>query len=441
MVGSQFYSNHSTHMKALTKMRIGYARTSTTDKQQDTSIDGQVKQLQDAGCDYVISERKSAFKGVRDGWQELWSLVASGRLREVVVVDQSRMSRSGDDVEFLNACALQNVTVRALSGGVIENETYGGFVMSSIQSVFNEAQSRLTSVKVRDGMKRRREQGFYVCGKVPFGYEYDGEQLVPSAQNWEAARAQWDQLIEMEMNVSGWIRTSGMPWSPKGLRTWINNPILRGTVRGERNKVKALITAEEWSEAQRLLDARKIHRGSRTGQTHVFTSLVKCKSCGKSLHTVVREKINASTRLQCKSVYCEWHGRGIAQSIVRDQVIELLRSQSAAMAKEVDESIQDSGLAAECQEIAELKEKIRQLEELQSAGVPDLNGAIEKCNRELDALYLPTIGPDWSALHELSSLPGVLEKASDAELRVLVLKYISEIIYIGNPREVYVGIV
>ena len=428
-------------MKTLKRMRIGYARTSTTDKQQDTSIEGQVKQLEDAGCDYVISERKSAFKGVRDGWQELWSLVASGRLREVVVVDQSRMSRSGDDVEFLNACALQNVTVRALSGGVIENESYGGFVMSSIQSVFNEAQSRLTSVKVRDGMQRRRDQGFYVCGKVPFGYEYNGEQLVPSKQNWEAAREQWDQLVAMEMNVSGWIRTSGMPWSPRGLRLWINNPILRGTVRGERNKVEALISPEEWSEAQRLLEARKIHRGSRTGQTHVFTSLVKCKNCGKSLHTVVREKINASTRLQCKASHCEWFGRGIAESKVRDQVIAVLRTQSEHMTKIAASTAEESTLASECHEIAELQEKIRKLEELQQSGVPELSSAIEKCNRELDALYLPTIGPDWSSLLELCSLPGALERFPDSDLRTLVLQYISEIIYIGNPTNVEIGVV
>ena len=42
-----------------------------------------------------------------------------GRFRKVgeVVIDQSRLSRSGDDLEFLEACAIKGVTVRALTGG------------------------------------------------------------------------------------------------------------------------------------------------------------------------------------------------------------------------------------------------------------------------------------------------------------------------------------
>ena len=130
-------------------MIVGYARVSTTATTQDISIEGQVKQLKAAGCDRVISERASAYKGGRTGWDELWALVAGGAVKEVLVIDQSRMSRSGDDLEFLNACAQQGVTVRALSGGIIESETYQGFVMSGFQSLMNQADSKLKSVKVR----------------------------------------------------------------------------------------------------------------------------------------------------------------------------------------------------------------------------------------------------------------------------------------------------
>ena len=78
-------------------------------------------------------------------------LVASGKVTEVLVVDQSRLSRSGDDLEFLQACALQKVTVRALTGGVIETETVGGFMQAGIMSVVNQAYSRLNSAKVKMG--------------------------------------------------------------------------------------------------------------------------------------------------------------------------------------------------------------------------------------------------------------------------------------------------
>ena len=108
-----------------TKMRVGYCRVSTTKSEQDISIEGQRQQLLAAGCDEIVSERASAFKGQRKGWTHLWALVASGQVTEVLVVDQSRLSRSGDDIEFLNACSLKGVTVRALTGGIIEVESVG----------------------------------------------------------------------------------------------------------------------------------------------------------------------------------------------------------------------------------------------------------------------------------------------------------------------------
>ena len=92
-------------------MRVGYCRVSTTKSEQDISIEGQQQQLLAAGCDEVIVERASALKGQRKGWTHLWALVASGKVTEVLVVDQSRLSRSGDDIEFLSACSLKGVTV------------------------------------------------------------------------------------------------------------------------------------------------------------------------------------------------------------------------------------------------------------------------------------------------------------------------------------------
>ena len=169
---------------------VGYARVSTTATTQDISIEGQVKQLKAAGC--VISERASAYKGGRTGWDELWALVAGGAVKEVLVIDQSRMSRSGDDLEFLNACAQQGVTVRALSGGIIESETYQGFVMSGFQSLMNQADSKLKSVKVREGIKRRRESGHYASGRVPFGYAYVDGRVVPHQRTGQwPGRCSW----------------------------------------------------------------------------------------------------------------------------------------------------------------------------------------------------------------------------------------------------------
>ena len=139
----------------------------------------------------MIVERASAFKGQRKGWTHLWALVASGKVTEVLVVDQSRLSRSGDDIEFCMRVP-KKVKVRALTGGEIEVESVGGFITSSVMSVMNEAYSRLNSAKVKDGLARRRAAGHSAIGYCAFGYAYIDGVVVPHPENWGPARERWE---------------------------------------------------------------------------------------------------------------------------------------------------------------------------------------------------------------------------------------------------------
>jgi DNA invertase Pin-like site-specific DNA recombinase len=170
-------------------MRVGLARVSTTKRAQDTSIEGQIQQLEAAGCDRVLAERASAYSGKRrPAWEELWILVASGAVTEVLVIDQSRLSRKGDDMAFLAACAQQGVKVRALTGGEIEVESYSGFITAGVLSVMNQASSRLVGAKVRDGLARRRSAGFLGTGRLPFGYCSQDGRAAPHPTEFSLAR-------------------------------------------------------------------------------------------------------------------------------------------------------------------------------------------------------------------------------------------------------------
>ena len=186
-------------------MRVGLARVSTQKKAQDTSIAAQEKALLQAGCDKVITVRESAFKGPRRGWRELRRLVASGSVTEVLCIDQSRLARDGTDLEFLEECAVKGVVVRALTGGVIETASVGGFVQAGVFSVMNQAYSRQLALKIKDGLDRRKASGHYASGRVPFGYAYrDGK--VARIQMIGCSPSDVLDLPAMEMNIGGYIR-------------------------------------------------------------------------------------------------------------------------------------------------------------------------------------------------------------------------------------------
>ena len=417
-------------------MRVGYCRVSTQKAEQDISIEGQQQQLLAAGCDEVIVERASAFKGQRKGWTHLWALVASGKVSEVLVVDQSRLSRSGDDLEFLQACAMKRVVVRALTGGVIETESVGGFIQAGVMSVMNQAYSKLNSAKVKDGLARRRAAGHYAVGYCPFGYRYNDGVVEPDPEQWGPARERWERLVAMEMNLMGYCRKYG-DVSRSGLTNWIRNPMLRGIVPHQRGGVKPLISPEEWQQAQVLLKHRATTRTSSTRRQHLLSGLVVCDSCGRSLWN--QRTAYGRFRLKCHYAPCQWFGRGIAVEVVRAQLIQALRDNASRLADEARLASNATGLEM-TEEQSAVTAKIAQLEALQDSGVPDLGKSLEALRAELVALQMPVIGPDWSGLAELIEAPGVLDRFSDAQLRPLLLEYITKIRYVGNPREVEVVI-
>nr|WP_254217032.1 recombinase family protein [Synechococcus sp. CCY 9618] len=405
------------------------ARVSTTKRAQDISIEGQVRDLEAAGCDRVLAERASAYSGgKRPAWEELWSLVASGVVSEVVVIDQSRLSRSGDDMAFLAACAQQGVRVQALTGGQIEVESYSGFITAGVLSVMNQASSRLVGAKVRDGLARRRAAGYLGTGRLPFGYCSQDGRAAPDPTTWTQARERFDGLLAAGMNINQWIRDSGTDVSHTGVRRWLDHPMLRGFAHGQWGAVPALMTWQEWEQATRLRQSRASAIGRTAGRLRLFTGLVSCSECGRCCH---RQMDGAVARLKCKSPSCTFYGRSIQEAVVRAQVLEALRTRAVELA-ELAGTVQHQ----EPPEAIELRAQLHQLEALERSGVAGLAPALADLRGRLGALQQVPSGPRYDGLADLFATPGTLELATDEELRAIVVEFVASVRFLGNPRRV-----
>jgi DNA invertase Pin-like site-specific DNA recombinase len=408
---------------------IGYARVSTDKVEQDTSIEGQIQQLYGAGCDRVISERKSAFKdGTRPGWEELLGLVASGRVRRVVFGSQQRMSRRGEDVQLFRICARLGIEVRLLDGTPSQVDKPADRMITGVMSVVNEVDSMIKSINIKNGLSRRKAAGHYACGRVPFGYLYDGSQVVPHPERFPEARNLWEQLAAQEFNLPGTIRLHGLDWSPRGLARWIDNPILRGIVSNEPDRVAALISWQEWQQARRLIDSRQ-RGGTRAPRViRALSGLVRCSECGKAMHYTIAHGL---PRLKCTHLHCPRWGRGLAEWKVINQALEALRGAAllgplnAASSGEVEPSPEERIKRAH----------LEQLEALAAQGVPGLAQAIETLRLELLAPP-PINSANWTGLQELLLRPGVLEAATTEELRAVLLELVDEVLYVGDPNRV-----
>lgn len=208
--------------------------------------------------------------------------------------------------------------------------------------------------------------------------------------------------------------------------------MLRGFAHGEWGAVEPLITWAEYEQAQRMMAARTRITGATEKRRRAFTGLIICPKCGRALHYVVpRPEKRQPLRLQCRRTWCEWYGRSVRADCVREQVIEALRS-LAGRAAEVY-----AAAPREPVEVAGIRAQLEQLQVLARQGVQGLSGAIGGLEAQLEALREVRSGPDLEALAAAVAAPGVLEAASDDEIRALCLEFL-RLEFKGEPRRIHV---
>lgn len=408
---------------------VGYARVSTKTDEQAISVEAQVEQLKAAGCTRVICERASAFKegSRRPGWDELQALVAAGKASKVIAVSQSRLSRREDVITFLRICSRKNVEVQFLDGTPGDINDPSARLMTGVMAAINEVDSQIKGINIRNGLARRRASGHYACGRVPFGYLYDGRDVVPHPTDFAEAQLLWQRLEASEFNISQTVRRYGYDWSTRGLRRWVHNPILRGTVRGTAGKAEALITAQQYADAAAILGQRT-QKGTRAPRRkRLLSGLVRCRQCRRWLHYVMAA---GKPRLKCSNILCAWYGRGLAEWKIREQVLVELRTRHADLARTATAPTE----AAVTQQQLERRHQLEQLLQMREQGVQGLDLAIEALESS-EVMPSPS-GPNWASLAELFARPGVLELATEEELRPVLLEFIEEIVYLGNPERV-----
>lgn len=414
-------------------MLVGYCRVSTKSAEQTLSINSQAQRLKDAGCERVLVDhgisgfRENGRKG--STFPELIDLILNGHVSQVVVPNFDRTQRRVKwGTQLLDAIERSGITLLELDTGKVFDPSNdpGDVMMVQLRTIFQENDSRWKRIKVMQGLAKRREAGLYASGQVPFGYAHVNGEVVPDPANWDAARRMFLELQELDFNASAWIRRTKAPWTPAGVKNWLKNSTLRGSVNKRPGmRCEPLINAVEWDAAKRQLAARAVERGVPSHKVNLFTALVRCECCSKNLHICYPYGV---PRLKCKSPHCDWYGRGLRVDVLRAAVIEALTAAAQDMADHVV-TRQD----AEPPEAMEIRGKIEQLEALAAGGVQGLEKAIGDQMARLRELTAERDVPRWSQLAELFGNAEFFAAATDEQLRAIVIEFVDRIVYQGGP--------
>jgi DNA invertase Pin-like site-specific DNA recombinase len=176
-----------------TLMRYGYARVSTGDQ----SVDAQIAQLTEAGCDKVYREIASGAKTDRAELRRLIGRLDTGDV--VLVTRLDRLARSTRDLlNTLAAIAAKGAAFRSLGDAWADTTTPHGRLMLTVLGGLAEFERELIRARTGEGRARAKARGVRMGRKPKLTAHQRREAQARIAQGETASD------IARTFNVSRW---------------------------------------------------------------------------------------------------------------------------------------------------------------------------------------------------------------------------------------------
>jgi DNA invertase Pin-like site-specific DNA recombinase len=224
---------------------IGYCRVSTDEQAREgVSLDAQEARLRSycaAGgltlVEVIRDEGVSASKPLssRAGGSALLRVVARREVRHVVVVSLDRAFRNTIDcLTTIQAWDLANVALHLVDHGgqSINTKTSVGRMFLTMLAGFAEMERRLTGERIATALGHKKAHG-QIYGPVPFGYDRDGDRLIPNPAEQKIIRQmqRWRQAGRSLGWIADTLTARGIPakrrgrWNAYGVRYILRNPL------------------------------------------------------------------------------------------------------------------------------------------------------------------------------------------------------------------------
>ena len=231
-------------------LNIALVRVSGISQAQNTSLSSQKTRIQqyasfnDIQIDKVIEEVESGAKETREGLELLRSLVDTGVVKRVIVLKLDRFSRdlfAGLKwLKYLNDNGVELISISEK----IDNSISGKLMTQLLLSLAEYEKSTIVQ-RLNRGKEKRFSDGLRTCGNIPFGYEYDGDQLVLIDDHKRTIRfifRRWLQLADLtkakrmltvldELHRRNYLWKDGSPFTNQRVKYLLKNAIYCGKMK------------------------------------------------------------------------------------------------------------------------------------------------------------------------------------------------------------------
>jgi len=217
---------------------ISYRRVSTEDQAKNgVSLENQAERIRQY-CDYrgiklAAEIEDSGISGginkARDGFIDLLNRVEHGGIDVIVLYSLERLSR-----DMLTLLALErlldehDVELHTVEGQ-IDTSSPDGWMAFAMRAFLSEMERRQIKFRTKRAMQHKKAHG-QVVGAVPYGYERQGNDLVPVLSEQAVIKTvnimyqSGKRLVEIVdyLNSQGTITREGRPWIATQVKRLIN---------------------------------------------------------------------------------------------------------------------------------------------------------------------------------------------------------------------------
>jgi len=245
----------------------------------------------------------------RPAYAAMLADIKGGQINAVAVWDLDRLHRRPIELEdFIDLADRHGVDLGSV-GGDVDLSTPGGRLQARIMGAVARNEMEVKSARTKRAQLQAAQQGRWLGGVRPFGFEVDGTTLRPT----EAAEIvrlvdallAGDSLAGLvrDLNARGVRSTRGKPWSYTTLRQVIRRPRnaglsdYHGEILGPA-RWPAIVDEGRWRGARALL-ADPARRTSRSNRVRwLLAGLARCGICGE---TVKSARAGSRTVYRCRT--------------------------------------------------------------------------------------------------------------------------------------------
>lgn len=250
-----------------------YYRVSTTTQAEQNGIEMQVAEVKKycKGSEIVLDgefkdEGISGTRADREGLNELLATLEDGD--RVIVQNTSRLWRN-DSVKVMIHHEMKKSGADIIS---IEQKTYSiyskdpnDFLFNGMMELLDQYERMTISMKLAKGRKARAKTGNKPCGTAPYGYKWQGNEIVIEYNNNLVVKDIFDKYIELKSlsKVKGYCdekkykTSTGKDFSKQAIKNIIENDFYIGIVTYAGKKVKgehvSIISKSIFDKANEIL--------------------------------------------------------------------------------------------------------------------------------------------------------------------------------------------